>query len=312
MIKYCVKYEFQEPRDIQVGFCKEHKSYSKYLNTNLKDGLTSEQVLLNREIFGENDREVFEETPLYQFLLDPFEDPILLLLVFAAFLSMVLGVVKESIHEGHFEFAGAYEGLAILVAVVVVDLVSAYNNWKKEQEFKKLQESYAKTQKFFVIRDGKEQEIEFDEIVIGDVLKLNYGTQCPVDCILIRFDGQSLKVDESSVTGESDLITKCTLNDVMNNSSGESDIEPSKRFSLIISGSTINEGTAYGLVLTVGANTYIRTQTKLETNEESPLMEKLEIIANQIGRFGMFTAILIIIIIWIKLIIQILVLKTDI
>jgi len=293
MIKYCVKYEFQEPRDIQVGFCKEHKSYSKYLNTNLKDGLTNEQVLLNREIFGENDREVFEETPLYQFLLDPFEDPILLLLVFAAFLSMVLGVVKESIHEGHFEFAGAYEGLAILVAVVVVDLVSAYNNWKKEQEFKKLQESYAKTQKFFVIRDGKEQEIEFDEIVIGDVLKLNYGTQCPVDCILIRFDGQSLKVDESSVTGESD-------------------IEPSKRFSLIISGSTINEGTAYGLVISVGANTYIRTQTKLETNEESPLMEKLEIIANQIGRFGMFTAILIIIIIWIKLIIQILVLKTDI
>jgi len=248
---------------------------------------------------------VFEETPLWKFLLDPFEDPILLLLVFAAFFSMVLGVIKESIHYGHFEFAGAYEGLAILIAVIVVDLVTAYNNWKKEQEFKKLQESYSKTQKYFVIRDGKEEEIDFPEIVVGDILKLNYGTQCPVDCILIKFDGQALKVDESSVTGESDIITKCTLMDVLNDSAGDPDIEPNKRFSLLISGSTINEGTAYGLVISVGGNTYIRTQTKLEANEESPLMEKLEVIADQIGKFGMIAALVIILVIWIKLAVQI-------
>jgi len=103
--------------------------------------LTNKQVEENRSIFGENDREVFEETPLWKFLLDPFKDPILMLLVFASLFSMVLGLIKESIHEGHFNFAGAYEGLAILIAVVVVDCVTAYNNWKKEQEFKKLQES---------------------------------------------------------------------------------------------------------------------------------------------------------------------------
>jgi len=242
------------------------------LNTDLAKGLNTDTVEENRTIYGENDREVFEATPICDFILEPFEDPMIIILCIAAIVSLVLGLVKESLVAGHFNFEGAYEGLSICIAIIIVDFVSAYNNWKKEQEFKKLQESYAKTQKFFVIRDGKEQEIEFDDIVIGDVLKLNYGTQCPVDCILIRFDGQSLKVDESSVTGESDLITKCTLEDVMNNSSGESDIEPSKRFSLIISGSTINEGTAYGLVISVGANTYIRTQTKLETNEESPLM----------------------------------------
>lgn len=72
---------------------------------------------------------------------------------------------------------------------------------------------------------------------------------------MIKFDGQALKVDESSVTGESDVITKCTLEDVINNSAGDSEIEPNKRFSLLISGSTINEGTAYGLVISVGANT---------------------------------------------------------
>jgi len=57
-----------------------------------------------------------------------------------------------------------------------------------------------------------------------------------------------LKVDESSITGESDLIEKCTLDDVVND-------KLTNLFSILISGSLINEGTAYGIVLTVGDNT---------------------------------------------------------
>jgi len=87
------------------------------------------------------------------------------------------------------------------------------------------------------------------------MIKLNYGSQIPVECILIRFDGQSLKVDESSLTGESDVITKCTLSDVIKKSSGDPYLEENARFSLLISGSTINEGTAYAIVLSVGNNT---------------------------------------------------------
>jgi len=128
---------------------------------------------------------------------------------------------------------------------------------------------------------------------------------------LIRYDGQSIKIDESSVTGESDLITKCTLEDVLNGSSGDPDIDSNKRFSLIISGSTVNEGTAYGLVISVGDNTYIRQQTKLDSNDESPLMEKLEVIADQIGKFGMVTATITVIAVWLKLIIQIWGQKTE-
>jgi len=73
-------------------------------------------------------------------LLEPFEDPILLILVFAAVISLALGITRESINAGHFNFEGAYEGLSICIAIIIVDFVSAYNNWKKEQEFKKLQE----------------------------------------------------------------------------------------------------------------------------------------------------------------------------
>lgn len=64
----------------------------------------------------------------------------LMILIVAAIVSLILGLVKESVHIGRFNIAGSYEGLAILVAVAIVDVVTAYNNWKKEQEFKKLQE----------------------------------------------------------------------------------------------------------------------------------------------------------------------------
>jgi len=62
-------------------------------------------------------------------------------------------------------------------------------------------------------------------------------------------------MDESSVTGESDMITKCTLSDVHEGKSGEEDIEPDNRFCILISGSTVSEGTAYGLVMSIGENT---------------------------------------------------------
>lgn len=76
-----------------------------------------------------------------------------------------------------------------------------------------------------------------------------------MDCFLVKFDGNCVKCDESSVTGESDVIVKCTLANVQQDKSGEEGIDPVHRYCLMISGSTVTEGTAYGMVLTVGANT---------------------------------------------------------
>lgn len=111
---------------------------------------------------------VFESTPCIDFIREPLKDPMIIILLFASVIAIVIGLIQE-----HGEFKGAIEGLAIMGAVLIVVLVSAWNDWNKEQEFKKLQEVYSRSQKFFVIRNGKEKEIEFEEIVVGDVLKLN-------------------------------------------------------------------------------------------------------------------------------------------
>lgn len=65
-----------------------------------------------------------------------------------------------------------------------------------------------------------------------------------MDLILLKFDGQCLKMDESSVTGESDLIEKCLLSHVQQGVSGSEEANPNDRYCLMISGSTVNEGTA--------------------------------------------------------------------
>jgi len=110
---------------------------------------------------------VFESTPCWEFFIEPATDPMIIILAVAACVAIAIGVVKEG------EAKGAPEGVAIIVAISIVVSVSAWNDWSKEQEFRKLQEVSASSQKYFVLRNGKEEEIEFEEIVIGDVLKLN-------------------------------------------------------------------------------------------------------------------------------------------
>jgi len=66
----------------------------------------------------------------------------------------------------------------------------------------------------------------------------------PVDALLLKFDGAVLKIDESSVTGESDMIVKCTISDILANRSADAEAEPDSQCAVLISGSTVNEGTA--------------------------------------------------------------------
>ncbi|VDN10804.1 unnamed protein product [Dibothriocephalus latus] len=71
--------------------------------------------------------------------------------------------------------AGWIEGVAILVAVVVVVLVVAFNDWQKERQFRSLQDRIESKQKFTVVRDAKIQEVQIADIVVGDVCLIKYG-----------------------------------------------------------------------------------------------------------------------------------------
>nr|CAD2198313.1 unnamed protein product [Meloidogyne enterolobii] len=90
---------------------------------------------------------------------------------------------KEVINDEH---AGRIEGVAILIAVIVVVLVTALNDWSKEKQFRGLQSKIETEHKFSVIRDSKPVDIVINEIVVGDICRVKYGDLLPADGILLQ------------------------------------------------------------------------------------------------------------------------------
>merc|ERR1711874_895202 len=127
------------------------------------------------------------------------------------------------------------EGLAILLAVVIVVLVTAFNDWSKEKQFRGLQDRIEGEQTFTVIRSGSAKQIQNGDIVMGDLMLVKYGDLLPADGIVLQ--SNDLKIDESSLTGESDQVTK-----------GQ-DADP-----MVLSGTHIMEGSGKVLVTAVGIN----------------------------------------------------------
>ena len=98
------------------------------------------------------------------------------------------------------------EGAAIIFAVIVVIFVTAFNDWSKERQFRGLQKRIEQDQTFNLIRNNQLEQVHLKDIVVGDVCHIKYGDLLPADGLVIQ--SNDLKVDESSLTGESDLISK--------------------------------------------------------------------------------------------------------
>ena len=98
------------------------------------------------------------------------------------------------------------EGTAIIIAVLAVVLVTAFNDWKQERQYHNSRLKTELDQKFNVVRDSTVRLIPIKDIVVGDICQIKNGDLLPVDGLVVQ--SNDLKVDESSLTGESDLIEK--------------------------------------------------------------------------------------------------------
>ena len=101
---------------------------------------------------------------------------------------------------------GAGEGIAILVAVMVVVLVGGFNNFQKEKQFRTL-EAQSKLKKSVVKRADDEKNLDSDEVVVGDLVILRAGYTIPADGIFV-LGSEDLKATEAAMTGESKELKK--------------------------------------------------------------------------------------------------------
>ncbi|XP_072438259.1 plasma membrane calcium-transporting ATPase 2 isoform X16 [Chiloscyllium punctatum] len=225
------------------GFCRR-------LKTSPTEGLAGNPADLEnrRQIFGRNFIPPKKPKTFLQLIWEALQDVTLIILELAAIISLGLsfyqppgersemcgnaaGGVED---EGEAE-AGWIEGAAILLSVICVVFVTAFNDWSKEKQFRGLQSRIEQEQKFAVVRGGQVVQIPVSEIVTGDIAQVKYGDLLPADGILIQ--GNDLKIDESSLTGESDHVRKSADKDPM-----------------LLSGTHVMEGSGKMLVTAVGVN----------------------------------------------------------
>ncbi|XP_077983703.1 plasma membrane calcium-transporting ATPase 2-like [Glandiceps talaboti] len=213
------------------------------LKTNPKDGVVATKVELDRrrQAFGANEIPPKAPKSFLRLVWEALQDTTLIILEIAAIISLGLSFYhppdedgEEGGEPGESE-ASWIEAVAILVAVILVVFVTAFNDWNKERKFRGLQDRIEQEQNFAVIRDGVGEQINNKEIVVGDICQVKYGDLLPADGIIIQ--SNDLKIDESSLTGESDQVKKGIDRDLH-----------------LLSGTHVMEGSGKMVVTAVGLN----------------------------------------------------------
>ncbi|XP_062456966.1 plasma membrane calcium-transporting ATPase 3-like [Rhea pennata] len=220
------------------------------LKTSPTEGLAEGAAELERrrQVFGQNWIPPKRPKTFAELVWEALQDVTLIILEVAAVVSLGLsfyappgGDTEACGHvsggaedEGEAE-AGWIEGAAILLSVACVVLVTAFNDWSKERQFRGLQSRIEQEQRFAVVRHGRQLQVPVAELVVGDVAQVKYGDLLPADGILIQ--GNDLKIDESALTGESDHVRKSVDKDPM-----------------LLSGTHVMEGSGKMVVTAVGVN----------------------------------------------------------
>uniref|UniRef100_A0A673LZL5 Calcium-transporting ATPase n=1 Tax=Sinocyclocheilus rhinocerous TaxID=307959 RepID=A0A673LZL5_9TELE len=204
------------------------ESLCQRLKSSTSDGLSDNPTDLEkrRQAFGQNFIPPKKPKTFLQLVWEALQDVTLIILEIAAIISLCLSFYQPPGHEsegcgngsggsedeGEAE-AGWIEGAAILLSVICVVLVTAFNDWSKEKQFRGLQSRIELEQRFAVVRNGNVIQIPVAEMVVGDMAQVKYGDLLPADGVLIQ--GNDLQIDESSLTGESDHVRKSADKDPM-------------------------------------------------------------------------------------------------
>ena len=220
------------------------------------NGLTDEEVMINRKQFGTNELTKIKQKTFFKILLESLGDPIIKILLIALAIKILFIFSKYD----------WYETIGIAIAVMLASLISTISEYGSEAAFKALQNEASQI-KVKVFRNNKLVEISINEVVVNDIIKLTSGDRVPADGLLIS---GSLLCNESALTGESKDIKK--------------NIQDNKLFR----GSVVTEGNCQMIVKKVGNETeYGKISLEIQSSDPtSPLKKRLYGLAKIISKIG--------------------------
>ena len=255
-----------------------------------------------KRIFKDNRLPEKKTKTIFELAWIAYNDKVLILLTVAAVISLALGIYQSVTAQDGEAPVQWVEGVAIMVAIIIVVVVGAANDWQKERQFVKLNKK-KEDRNVKVIRSGKPREISVHDVLVGDVMHLEAGDMIPVDGIFIS--GHNLRCDESSATGESDLIRKTPGDEV--EVAINSHLNVSKMDPFILSGGKVSEGIGTFLVTAVGVHSsYGKTMMSLrEDPQTTPLQSKLNVLAEYIAKLGLGAGLILFVATFIKFLVSI-------
>ena len=245
---------------------KEKNFYSEMdIDKNKRIGLTDEQVKQSREQHGKNVLTPPQRTSLWKLYLDKYRDPIIQILLVAAFVSLILAFIEKNFMET----------IGIFVAVFLATTVGFYFERDAAKKFNLLT-ALSEEQPVKVRRNGKVMEIPRHDVVVGDVVLVEVGDEVPADGELIVCN--DLQMNESSLTGEP--ITEKTL---------EGGGDGAYPRNVVLRSSMVMNGRGEFVVTAVGDATEIGKVAKKSTEQtsvETPLHMQLDKLAKMISKVG--------------------------
>ena len=251
---------------VLINRTKEKYFYSEMdIDKNKRIGLTDEQVKQSREQHGKNVLTPPQRTSLWKLYLDKYRDPIIQILLVAAFVSLILAFIEKNFMET----------IGIFVAVFLATTVGFYFERDAAKKFNLLT-ALSEEQPVKVRRNGKVMEIPRHDVVVGDVVLVEVGDEVPADGELIVCN--DLQINESALTGEP--VTEKSL---------EGGGDGAYPRNIILRSTMVMNGRGEFVVTAVGDATEIGKVAKKSTEQtsvETPLHMQLDKLAKMISKVG--------------------------
>ena len=217
------------------------------LDTNISNGLTWSEANRRKTVVGLNEFVVKEEEPLWRKYLEQFQNPLIILLLVSAFVSVCMKQFDDAV--------------SITIAILIVVTVAFIQEYQSEKSLEALTKLIPPSCN--CLRDGVVKQFYARDLVPGDIVLLNLGEKVPADIRL--FETVELSIDESSFTGEAEPVTKQIKKTKSNANESQSTVE-----TMAYMGTLVRCGSGKGIVVCTGDRTNFGSLFRLMQSVETP------------------------------------------
>lgn len=252
----------------------------KEFGSNFEKGLSNDEVISRQKTYGVNKLQEKKKKSILRIFFEQLNDPMIFILIFAAIVSFIISFLDTTSNPGSISWSTANidyaEPIVILFVVFLNGIIGTVQEAKAEKSLEALKKLSAPT--CVVRRNGEVLTIPAEELVPGDIVILEEGTQVPADIRLLK--SVNLKTDESSLTGES-LPAEKNADLVLSEEVGVGD-----RSNIIFMSTPIVYGHGEGIVISTGMNTeigHIASMLQDGEDEQTPLQKNLAVLSKLLG-----------------------------